>query len=86
MTAPRLLENVLRRSEVLREQHPLWRRGQRLFEALADINRPLAFDVEGTDVDPYYDDSRVVVFFGWIIEKEAELERMDASQFAGVNN
>lgn len=74
MAAMTLFDKVLKRSNALREWHPLWRQGQRLFNALHDTNATLANEVRGTDIDPFYDDSRCIDFYAWLTEQDGQVK------------
>lgn len=43
------------------------REGQRAFNALYAIRPDLAEQVRGTDLDPFYDDSRLPDFHAWLV-------------------
>ncbi len=42
----------------LQLEHPDWRRGQALFNALHGVFPALAEQIRGTDADPFHDESR----------------------------
>lgn len=69
-----LFSAVLKRSNALRDWHPLWRKGQRLFQALHDTNVTLANEIRGTDIDPFYDDTRCMDFYAWLTEQGSPSE------------
>lgn len=39
--------------------HPEWRRGQAFFNVLYDYDVAAAEAIRGTDIDPFYDNSRI---------------------------
>lgn len=59
--APRWLALQEQANELQRE-HPDWRRGQALFNALHKMHPDLANQIRGTSADPFHDDSRVQEF------------------------
>lgn len=52
----------------LLDQHDSWRAGQASFNVLSDFHKSLADQVRGTELDPFYDDSRLPVFYQWVYE------------------
>lgn len=44
------------------KRYPEWRTGQAYFNALWQVNPNLAAHIQGSDLDPFYDDSRVTLF------------------------
>lgn len=51
-----------------RARHPEWRGGQLIFNHLS-IHRPdLAERIRGTDLDPFYDDSKISSCLAWLEE------------------
>lgn len=60
---------IVEASSSLRETEAL-RWGQSLFNALSSIAPPLAALVQGTRLDPFFDDSNVPEFLVWLAMKE----------------
>lgn len=50
------------------------RMGQALFNALHDLSPELADLIRGTDVDPFYNDDRILAFFTFIEENNQREE------------
>jgi hypothetical protein len=48
------------------EEHPEWRKGQSIFNALWEVDPALALKMQGTDVDPFYENSRNLDAMTWI--------------------
>lgn len=62
---------IVQASETLRETESI-RWGQSLYNALHSIAPPLAFLVQGTSLDPFFDDSKVPEFLTWLAMKEEQ--------------
>jgi len=52
------VNELLARRDELMALNPSWRKGQSLFNALAEMHPSLAGDVRGTINDPFYTDRR----------------------------
>ena len=51
------------RVEILLRKNPNLRRGQALFNALAEVNPNKADRIRGTDIDPFFNNNRIKAFF-----------------------
>lgn len=51
-----------------------WRNGQAAFNVLYSMHPELAQEIRGTDLDPFYDDSRLYAFYTWVYERLAQKE------------
>jgi len=45
---------------------PRIRRGQNLFNVLHDIKPELANSIRGSEIDPFYHDKRIPLFYEWL--------------------
>jgi len=67
-----LADKVCSVSVALQREKPELRRGQAMFLALHHIRPDLASWVTAKDIDPFYDDSKIVAFLdqlsGWQLE------------------
>jgi hypothetical protein len=43
-----------------------WRRGQAAYNALHELRPDLARRINGSEVDPYYRDERLGIFYQWV--------------------
>jgi len=48
--------------EILLRKNPNLRRGQALFNALAEVNPNKADRIRGTDIDPFFNNNRIKAF------------------------
>lgn len=54
-------------------EHPQWRYGQAVFNTLLGFRRDLADRLDGSRLDPFYDDRLVGACLGWV-ERGMELD------------
>lgn len=52
----------------LRKEYPEWRNGQAAFNALNRLDRDVADQIRGTDVDPFNDNTRVKAFYRKVVD------------------
>ena len=52
-------------------EHPEWRRGQALFNALYELHPHAADRLRATPADPFYDDQRIPAFWRTLTEDPA---------------
>lgn len=53
--------------ETLKE-YPMLRKGQAMFNVLYEIRQDIADNITNTDIDPFYDDSKIPQFIKYINE------------------
>lgn len=58
--------DVVRQHLANLKQHPEWRRGQSLFNALSAVRPELAEKLRTSDMDPFYWDDRLSAALLWI--------------------
>ncbi len=59
-------------------EHPDWRYGQAAFNTLLGFRRDLADRVDGSRMDPFYDDNLMPAFLGWL-RRALQLDAIIAS-------
>lgn len=61
---------VILRASRLMQEHPRYRWGQALYNALHDLAPELAREINGGECDPFFasknDDPNIVAFFDWL--------------------
>lgn len=61
---------LIRKFSYYRKNHPMMRKGQAAYNALADVSPELAKEVNGTEFDPFYKDEALDRFFRYITNGE----------------
>jgi hypothetical protein len=52
----------------MQEAHPEWRVGQTFFNVLYIMRPKMADQVRGSEIDPFYQDDRVLIFLAFVDE------------------
>jgi hypothetical protein len=70
---PETLDEFYAYVDQLMEQHPEWRAGQTLFNALYLVRPDLSEQIRTTELDPFHVSSRIAAFNSWLAEHWADV-------------